>query len=337
MEVAMAHIHRILVVEDDHSLARLIELWLGRAGYAVEVLHDGLDAIQRIHQGRYDAIVSDVHLPHADGIEVLAASRAEYPRVPALLMTAGAGVEYASAAIDMGVDAYVMKPLLQGDLVKRIRNALAKVSPATGRTILAIGAHPDDVEIAIGGTLAAHRDAGDEIILLCLSWGASGGGQRQRRAEAEAAAHVLGATLYGGDLRDTRFDLQTTIAAIERVVHEVHPDVVYTHCAEDVHQDHRSTHDASLVACRNVSTLFAYQSPSTTVAFQPTRFQDISDQIDDKMALIACHESQASCRRYMAPELLRSTARYWGRFSAGIYVEPLVVIREAAIGLARAS
>ncbi len=333
----MTHTHRILVVEDDHSLARLIELWLGCEGYAVDVFHDGIDAIQRIQQGRYDAILCDVHLPHANGIEVLAASREAYPGVPALLMTAGAGVEYASAAIDMGVDAYVMKPLRQDDVVMRVRAAIEKAAPTTGRTILAIGAHPDDVEIAIGGTLAAHRDAGDEIVLLCLSWGANGGGQTQRRDEAQAAAQVLGATLYGGDLKDTRFDLPSTIAAIERVVRQVHPDVVYTHCAEDVHQDHRTAHDASLVACRNVPNLFAYQSPSTTVAFQPTRFQDISNQIEDKMALIACHDSQASCRTYMEPRLLRSTARYWGRFSGCEYVEPLVVLRVAARGLAKAS
>ena len=182
-----------------------------------------------------------------------------------------------------------------------------------------------------------YKRQGDDIVLLCLSWGANGGGQSQRRDEAKAAAHVLGALLYGGDLQDTRFELRSTIAAIERVVRQIQPDVVYTHCAEDVHQDHRTAHDASLVACRSVPTLLAYQSPSTTVAFQPTRFQDISDQIDDKMTLIACHDSQASCRTYMAPELLRSTARYWGRFSGCEYVEPLVVVREAARGLAKAS
>jgi hypothetical protein len=65
------------------------------------------------------------------------------------------------------------------------------------------------------------------------------------------------------------------------------------------------------------------------VEFRPTRFIAIDDRIEQKLELIAEYGSQAAIRHYLEPELLRSTARYWGRFTTSRYVEPLEVVRES--------
>ena len=321
----------ILVVEDDRSLARLVQRGLLREGYTVEVVHDGAEAMIRLAHGGLDLVMTDVHLPGANGLRVLSASKQFFPRVPVLLVTGEPRPHITSAAIDAGVDGYVLKPLNQQNLLKRIAQTVQRSRDAApkGKTVLAIGAHPDDVEIGVGGTLWQHFSAGDDIHILCLSWGSNGGMAETRQREAEDAAGKIRATLHSGGLPDTRFALPDTLSAIERVVQAVSPNIVYTHAFQDLHQDHRMTHEATLIGCRAIPTLFAYQSPSTTVAFQPTRFQDIERYMEQKLDLVGSHASQSGCRSYLEPDLLRSTARYWGRFAQRTFVEPLVVLRQA--------
>ncbi|HEU5476122.1 MAG TPA: PIG-L deacetylase family protein [Actinophytocola sp.] len=197
------------------------------------------------------------------------------------------------------------------------------------RRILAVGAHPDDVEIGAGATLLAHRAAGDEVFVLTLSAGERGGTAPQRAAESQAAADLLGAQLFLGDLPDTEISAgKVTIDLIEDVIRRVRPDVVYTHSAHDTHQDHRAVHQAVLVAARSVATVVSFQSPSTTVEFRPTRFVDVSAHIRGKLDLLACFASQHVIRDYLADDLVMATARYWSRHAAVAYAEPFEVVRE---------
>ena len=117
------------------------------------------------------------------------------------------------------------------------------------------------------------------------------------------------------------------------MIDEINPSTVYTHTSKDVHQDHRNVHSATLVAARGVPRIYCYQAPSTTVEFKPTKFIAIDDHIDGKLEAIAAFDSQATTRAYLEPDLLRSTARYWSRFSGSTYVEPLEVVRESDVGL----
>src|SRR5262249_15541241 len=99
---------------------------------------------------------------------------------------------------------------------------------ATRERVLAIGAHPDDVEIGCGGALLDHRRRGDRISILTLSRGAVGGDHRERVGESCATADAIGAQLLFGDLPDTEIDDGIdTIRLIEEVVREVDPTVVY--------------------------------------------------------------------------------------------------------------
>jgi LmbE family N-acetylglucosaminyl deacetylase len=210
----------------------------------------------------------------------------------------------------------------------RMRRGVVMVEPA-GRRILAVGAHPDDVEIGAGATLLAHRAAGDEVFVLTLSTGERGGFAPVRAAESKAAAELLGAQLFLGDLPDTEISAgKTTIELIENVVRHVQPDLIYTHSTHDTHQDHRAVYEAVLVAARSVASIVSFQSPSTTVEFRPNRFVDVSAHIRRKLDLLACFASQHAIRDYLADDLVLSTARYWSRHAGVAYAEPFEVVRE---------
>ncbi|MEM9458357.1 MAG: PIG-L family deacetylase [Myxococcota bacterium] len=202
------------------------------------------------------------------------------------------------------------------------------VATPSRTTILAVGAHPDDVEIGCGGTLALHASRGDRIVILTLSSGARAGDPRQRREESRAAAARLGAELVIGSLPDTKMsDGPETIEVISKVVAEHQPSVVYVHSGVDRHQDHRAVHKATMVAARSVPSVYCYQSPSTTVEFSPRRFVSIDGCLDEKQALIQYYASQTA-KDYLCPQLIEATARYWGRFVGETAVEPFETIRE---------
>lgn len=195
--------------------------------------------------------------------------------------------------------------------------------------VLAIGAHPDDVEIGCGGTLLDHRRRGHRISILTLSRGAVGGNQHARLAESGATADAIGAQLLFGDLPDTEVDEGIdTIRLIEAVVRVLDPTVVYVHSAHDNHQDHRAVSTATRSATRGVRRVFAYQSPSATNDFAPTQFVNIDQTLRDKIAILQLFESQ-NMRAYLEPELVLASARYWARHLAANarYAEPFEVIR----------
>jgi LmbE family N-acetylglucosaminyl deacetylase len=195
--------------------------------------------------------------------------------------------------------------------------------------VLAIGAHPDDVEIGCGGTLFDHQLRGDRISILTLSRGAVGGDQHQRLQEASNTAEAVGAQLLFGDLPDTRIDDGVaTIRLIEEVVRALDPTVVYVHSRHDNHQDHRAVSTASASATRGVRRVFAYQSPSATNEFRPTQFVPIDGVLRRKVEVLLMFDSQHG-RSYLEPELVVAGSRYWARHlgSNARYAEPFEVIR----------
>ena len=164
--------------------------------------------------------------------------------------------------------------------------------------ILAIGAHPDDIEIGCGGTLLKYgSDPENEIYTLLMTYGQEFlGGQLKspiRYAEHEASSRILGVTqnLYG-NFSDTCVPLKSAIDCIERALDIVNPDWIFTHFGEDTHQDHRIISQATQSACRSDSNVLFYEAFSSQ-NFCPTVFVDISEFIDQKLAAIQAHVSQA--------------------------------------------
>ncbi len=198
----------------------------------------------------------------------------------------------------------------------------------TEERVLAVGAHPDDVEIGCGATLLRHRRLGHPITVLTLSRGAVGGLVEQRRREAAGASMALSAELLMGDLPDTRIgDSHDTIGLVEAAIAHARPTTVYVHSKADHHQDHRAVHGATVIAARRVPQLYCYQSPSSRTGFAPSKFVPVGETIEEKVELLAHYRSQAG-RHYLAPDLVVATARYWARqLPHARYAEPFEVLR----------
>lgn len=174
--------------------------------------------------------------------------------------------------------------------------------------VLIIAAHPDDEVLGMGGTIAKYAAAGAQIALLIVTDGSSaqyqGSGDiaaviEKKKKETEACAAILGIqSIYYGGLPDMKLDATPHIqinAAIEKVVEEFAPNIVYTHFYGDVNKDHQCVYESTLVACRPlagqvVKRLFAYSVPSSTewnvqrekTAFMPNWFEDISGGFAEK-------------------------------------------------------
>lgn len=328
---------RVLVVDDDPDLALLVKTLLERrAGCIVDLAEDGRAAVERMAAVQPDVVVTDIEMPGLSGLELLAELRRTVPSIPVIVMTAHVSVEYAVSALRAQADEFLTKPLDNARLVEAVTRLVAegrarREAARPRESVLAIGAHPDDVEIGVGGLLAAHARAGDEITILTMSRGARGGDADSRQQESLAAAELLGARLFVKDLVDTEISGGgATVRLIEEVVGEIRPTIVYTHSRNDRHQDHRAVSEATIVATRHVGTVACYQSPSATIDFRPTRFVRIDQFLDDKLRLLERFRSQTVNRDYLAPEFVTATARYWSRFGGGTAVEPLEVVRETA-------
>jgi LmbE family N-acetylglucosaminyl deacetylase len=196
------------------------------------------------------------------------------------------------------------------------------------RSVLAVGAHPDDIELGCGATLAAHRAAGDSVTMLVLTGGQNGPGTvAQRRAEAEAAARALDALLVWGRMVDCSLAPDSaTIAAVENVISGVAADVVYVHAPDDSHQDHRAAATATVSAARHSSRVLHYRSPSTT-RFEPTVFVDVSAYLDRKLDALHCHRSQVEGSSMVDPDVVEATARYFGAQARVRYAEAFAPAR----------
>lgn len=189
--------------------------------------------------------------------------------------------------------------------------------PATGviRTVLAIGAHPDDIELGCGGSIAKLTAAGARVRALVLSKGRRGVlSDHDREAETYAALALLGVSDVAiHDFPDTLLwqHVNDMIELIEGHVRELQPQRVYTMFQHDRHQDHRAVYEASSIACRSVPQFLGYETPSCYPHFMPTLFEGIGTVLELKVAALKRHASQGS-RIYMQEEKVRAAAGFRG-------------------------
>ncbi|CAI7980510.1 Transcriptional regulatory protein TcrA [Frankia sp. Hr75.2] len=127
---------RVLVVEDEKRTADLLRRGLTEAGYAVDLVHDGTDAVWQAGEISYDAIVLDLMLPGLDGFEVCRRLRAARRWSPILMLTARGDVDDRIHGLDAGADDYLAKPFSFGELTARLRALIRRGAverPATLR------------------------------------------------------------------------------------------------------------------------------------------------------------------------------------------------------------
>ena len=123
--------HSILVVEDEPSIAEVVSLYLGRAGFEVRAVGDGRSALDEIDSRPPDLIVLDLMLPGVDGYEVTRRVRARGD-TPIIMLTARKSEVDRIAGLEMGADDYVVKPFSAQELVSRVRAVLRRTSAAAG-------------------------------------------------------------------------------------------------------------------------------------------------------------------------------------------------------------
>ncbi|MFJ4710589.1 response regulator transcription factor [Streptomyces sp. NPDC088785] len=123
---------RLLIVEDEKRLAVTLAKGLTAEGYAVDVVHDGLEGLHRASGSPYDLVVLDIMLPGLNGYRVCAALRAAGNDVPILMLTAKDGEYDEAEGLDTGADDYLTKPFSYVVLVARVK-ALLRRRGAAGR------------------------------------------------------------------------------------------------------------------------------------------------------------------------------------------------------------
>jgi LmbE family N-acetylglucosaminyl deacetylase len=197
-------------------------------------------------------------------------------------------------------------------------------------TILAIGAHPDDIEIAAGAALAKMHDAGYCIDGLILTRGEKGGDGDTRPVEAKNGAKFLGLDRVKiMDLTDTHLssDMVKITIAIEEMIKEVQPDIIFTHSSHDLHQDHQTVYEATMRAARNTRvTILCYESPSVTQDFHPTYFIDVGKYVDVKIQSVKEHWNQRK-KPYMKADLVRGKLAFRGAQAKVDFAEGFEVAR----------
>jgi LmbE family N-acetylglucosaminyl deacetylase len=179
--------------------------------------------------------------------------------------------------------------------------------------ILAVGAHPDDIELGCGGTISSASKLGKKVIAVFMSRGEHSGNPEIRPKESLEALSLLGVKeVHFGDFPDAEIPCSTkAIDFLESFYLKNKPETILTHTVNDIHQDHRQVGWASLSAFRNAPQVLAYETPRVTPSFSPTYFVDITNCVTDKWNALKCHMSQ-KMKRYITYESMINLASFRG-------------------------
>jgi len=182
--------------------------------------------------------------------------------------------------------------------------------------ILAIGAHPDDIELGCGGTLIKYARQGHDVFLLVMTEGGGSGDGSVRHKEQQEAADILQVVkLFWGDYPDTAIPLdRESIQRVERIIHEVEPDFIFVHYQDDTHQDHRHLSVATITATRYTRNVLFFEGP-TTQNFSPSVFVDVDAVLERKVAALEAHASQVNktnIKGLTIVDIARSSAHFRG-------------------------
>ena len=119
---------RILVVEDERKITLFVQSGLKESGFAVDVVHDGDQALAVILDNHFDAVVLDIMLPGRDGLSILRALRQKSNAVPVLILTARGAISEKVEGLDLGADDYLGKPFSIDELAARLRALIRRKS-----------------------------------------------------------------------------------------------------------------------------------------------------------------------------------------------------------------
>ncbi len=214
--------------------------------------------------------------------------------------------------------------------------------------VLAVGAHPDDLEILCGGTLARYTQEGHEVVMCNATLGNRGSFEHTseqiaeiRLGEAQRAAEIAGATHVTLALTDGEVDAsdrEQRLAVVD-LVRETQPDFIITHSPNDYMSDHNEVSklvfDVSFHATlpllesgrphHDTVTPIAFMDTVMGLGFQPTEYVDVTATIDTKVAMLEAHQSQLTWLRdhdgVDVVEEMRTATRFRGQQCGVAYAE----------------
>ncbi|WP_100256936.1 PIG-L deacetylase family protein [Reinekea forsetii] len=218
------------------------------------------------------------------------------------------------------------------------------------RTVLVVAAHSDDEALGCGGTMAKHVAHGDDVHVLFMT---DGVGSRtivnsevsSRLNSAQKALDIIGVkSMNNLDFPDNKMDtvaLLNVTQAIEKRIHELHPEIIYTHHMGDLNIDHQITHKAVMIACRPqpdfcVKEIYAFEVLSSTewqtpglMPFIPNVFVDITNYMQIKMKVLDAYKLEMhDAPHSRSIENVSQLNKFRGN-SVGVYsAESFISIRE---------
>ena len=214
--------------------------------------------------------------------------------------------------------------------------------------VMAIGAHPDDIEFGCGGTLINHKDNGDVVIYVCMtdteSVDATQGKiirtQDELKSETQCAADVLGVDkVFYLPFKDLHVPFSfDSVSQLETIIKQYNIDTIYTHWSGDSNQDHIATFKTTMAAARYVPNVYCYeQIPIPRHTDNPMRinsYRDISRTFDLKIKAAECHQSQF--KKYKAAgfdvtENLTTLAKFRGIQANCQFAEGFQVIKQVSL------
>ena len=133
--------HKILVVEDEVDIATLVSFNLQRVGYAVDMVHDGREGLEKILKDQPDLVILDLMLPGMDGFSILKEMQRDIRAntIPVLMLTAKSQIDDRIRGLESGVDDYLTKPFSPKELILRVQAVLKRNKATPGSVIFSFG------------------------------------------------------------------------------------------------------------------------------------------------------------------------------------------------------
>jgi len=157
---------RILIAEDDSSLARAVSTILEKNHYSVDVVFDGAEALSYMECSLYDAVILDIMMPNIDGITVLKTIRSNNDHIPILLLTAKAEIEDKVNGLDSGANDYLTKPFDSRELLARLRS-ITRMPEVQNDTVIKVGnVSLDDTTYILSTANGSYKLANKEYQMM---------------------------------------------------------------------------------------------------------------------------------------------------------------------------
>ena len=211
------------------------------------------------------------------------------------------------------------------------------------KNVMAVGAHPDDVEFGCSGTLCNHIDSGDNVVMVVMTNTESVDGvtgeiirtREENQEEAICASKVIGCDVEFLPFKDLHVPFSfESVSKLEGLIKKYNIDTIYTHWAGDANQDHISTFKTTMAAARYVPNIFCYeQIPIPRVSensINSNYYVDITKTFDKKIETALCHKSQIKkyeSHGFNVPENLKPLAKFRGIQANCKYAEAFQVIK----------